>query len=72
MEINMSKMGQAVFEAQEFATENYNVSRDEFVKLAEAEFLKKGSFRPWMKTWAIEEFDVIQNDMTEWSRYVSD
>ena len=42
------------------------------VKLAEAEFLKKGSFRPWMKTWAIEEFDVIQNDMTEWSRYVSD
>ena len=65
-------MGQAVFEAQEFATENYNVSRDEFVKLAEAEFLKKGSFRPWMKTWAIEEFDVIQNDMTEWSRYVSD
>ncbi len=68
----MSKMGQAVFEAQEFATENYNVSRDEFVKLAEAEFLKKGSFRPWMKTWAIEEFDVIQNDMTEWSRYVSD
>ena len=68
----MSKIGQAVFEAQEFATENYNVSRDEFVKLAEAEFLKKGSFRPWMKTWAIEEFDVIQNDMTEWSRYVSD
>ena len=68
----MSKMGQAVYEAQEFATENYNVSRDEFVKLAEAEFLKKGSFRPWMKTWAIEEFDVIQNDMTEWSRYVSD
>ena len=68
----MSKMGQAVFEAQEFATENYNVSRDEFVKLAEAEFLKKGSFRPWMKTWAIEEFDVIQNDMTECSRYVAD
>ena len=68
----MSKMGQAVYEAQEFATENYNVSRDEFVKLAEAEFLKKGSFRPWMKTWAIEELDVIQNDMTEWSRYVSD
>ena len=67
----MSKTGQAVFEAQEFATENYNVSREEFVKLAEAEFLKKGSFRPWMKTWAIEEFDVIQNDMAEWSEYVS-
>ena len=67
----MSKMGQAVFEAQEFATENYNVSRDEFVKLAEAEFLKKGDFRPWLKNWAIEEYDVIQNDLMDYDRYVN-
>ena len=67
----MSKMGQAVFEAQEFATENYNVSRDEFVKLAEAEFLKKGSYRPWLKNWAIEEYDVIQNDLVDYDRYVN-
>ena len=67
----MSKMGQAVYEAQEFATENYNVSRDEFVKLAEAEFLKKGSFKPWLKNWAIEEYDVIQNDLMDYDRYVN-
>ena len=67
----MSKMGQAVFEAQEFATENYNISRDEFVKLAEAEFLKKGAFRPWLKNWAIEEYDVIQNDLMDYDRYVN-
>ena len=66
----MSKMGQAVYEAQEFATENYNVSRDEFVKLAEAEFLKKGSFKPWLKNWAIEEYDVIQDDMADYDAYV--
>lgn len=68
----MSKTGQAVFEAQEFATENYNVSREEFVKLAEAEFLKKGSFKPWLKTWAIEEYDVIQKDLADYDTYIGD
>ena len=63
----MSKMGQAVFEAQEFATENYNVSREEFIKLAGNAFAKN----PTLQRWSLEEFDVIQNDMAEWSEYVS-
>jgi len=66
----MSKMGQAVYEAQEFATENYNVTRDEFIKLAGNAFSKNplGSI---LEKWALEEYDVIQNDMEEWSEYVS-
>ena len=66
----MSKMGQAVYEAQEFATENYNVTRDEFITLAGNAFAKNpnGSI---LKKWALEEYDVIQNDMEEWSEYVS-
>lgn len=63
----MSKIGQEIFEAQEFATENYNVARDEFVKLADNAFSKN----PILQKWTIEEYDVIQNDLREYDRYVT-
>ena len=67
----MSKMGQAVYEAQEFATENYNVTRDEFIKLAGNAFAKNPNGFI-LKKWALEEYDVIQNDMAEYDAYVSE
>lgn len=54
----MSKMGQAVLEGQEFAQENYNVPRIEFIKMTE----KLG---PVVKGAAIDEFDIIQGDLQE-------
>ena len=61
----MSKIGQEVFEAQEFATENYNIARDDLVKLSNKVF----SGRPFTIKTAIEEFDVIQKDMVDWEKY---
>ena len=63
----MSKIGQEVFEAQEFAQENYNVTREEFVRLAGNAFNKP--FRPLTRDTAIAEFDVIQNDLKDWEVY---
>ena len=65
----MSKMGQAVYEAQEFATENYNVTRDEFIKLAGNAFAKDPNGFI-LKKWALEEYDVIQDDMADYDAYV--
>ena len=65
----MSKMGQAVYEAQEFATENYNVTRDEFIKLAGNAFAKNPNGFI-LKKWALEEYDLIQDDMADYDAYV--
>lgn len=55
----MSKMGRAVLEGQEFAQENYNISRNEFCALA------FDAFKPMsiQAQAAVEEYDVIQNDL---------
>lgn len=63
----MSKMGQAVFEGQEFACENYNVSRDEFVKLAHTAF---GSSATIQHQAAIAEWETIQTDLDNYFEYV--
>lgn len=67
----MSKMGQAVYEAQEFATENYNVTREEFITLAGNAFAKNSnSFI--LNKWALEEYDVIQDDlMSNYNSYMN-
>ena len=64
----MSKMGQAVFEGQEFACENYNVSRDDFIKLANNAF---GSSATIQHQAAVEEWETIQNDLDNYDRYIS-
>lgn len=56
----MSKMGAAVLECQEFAQENYNISKVEFVEKAKVEYVD----RPYMVRWAVEEFNVIQEDLS--------
>ena len=58
----MSKMGQAVFEGQEFAQENYNVSRDEFIKLADTAFKSSATIQHQA---AVEEWETIQNTPLE-------
>jgi len=60
----MSKMGQAVFEGQEFAQENYNVPKIEFVKMAE----KLG---PVVKDAAIEEYEIINSEMHDFFDHMS-
>ena len=65
----MSKIGQEVFEAQEFAQENYNVTREEFVRLAGNAFNKP--FRPFTRDTAIAEFDVIQDDLSVYNSYMN-
>lgn len=52
----MSRMGNAVLEGQEFAQEHYNVSKVEFVKLAE----KLG---PVVRETAIEEYEMINGEL---------
>ncbi len=64
----MSKMGQAVFEGQEFAQENYNVSRDEFIKLADTAFKSSATIQHQA---AVEEWETIQNDLDNYDRYIS-
>lgn len=62
----MSKVGQAVFEGQEFAQENYNISRDDFVKLAGNAF--KNNF--FVRDCAIAAFDEIQSDLSCYQEYM--
>ena len=57
----MSKVGQAVFEGQEFAQNYYNEPKDKFLKLA-AETFRKGSIEYQS---AVEEFETIGNDLDE-------
>lgn len=65
----MSKMGQAVFEGQEFACENYNVSRDDFIKLASNAF---GSSATIQHQAAIKEWETIQKDLHNYFEYAGD
>lgn len=63
----MSKVGQAVFEGQEFACENYNVPREQFVKLAGNAF--KNNF--FVKDCAVAAFDEIQDDLEKYNEYLN-
>ncbi len=65
----MSKMGQAVFEGQEFACENYNVSRDDFIKLANNAF---GSSATIQHKAAVDEWETIQKDLHNYFEYTGD
>lgn len=64
----MSKMGQAVFEGQEFAQENYNTPRDQFMTMVRAEFASK----PVQRESAIEEFETIGNDLADYAAYIAE
>jgi hypothetical protein len=64
----MSKMGQAVFEGQEFAQENYNEPRDQFMKMVRAKFAD----RPVQRDAAVEEFDTIGNDLSDYAAYAAE
>jgi hypothetical protein len=61
----MGKVKAAALEGQEFAQENYNISRNEFCALA------FDAFKPMSleARAAVEEYDVIQNDLKEYERY---
>ena len=52
----MSKMGQAVFEAQTFAQEHYNMNRDAFVQIAKSQVMFYDA--------AIVEFDTINEELS--------
>lgn len=76
----MSRISDCVIEAQEFACEHYNLSRESFVALAHANYggLLPGSTRvglnpvrgynPLTRDAAIEAFDEIQNDLADYDR----
>lgn len=64
----MSKMGQAVFEGQEFAQENYNTPRDQFMTMVRAKF----AGRPIQREAAIEEFDTIGTDLSDYASYMAE
>jgi hypothetical protein len=55
----MGKVKAAAIEGQEFAQENYNISRNDFCALAFKVF-KPMSIQARA---AVEEYDVIQNDL---------
>ena len=57
----MSKVGQAVYEGQEFAQNYYNEPKDKFLALA-AETFREGSIQYES---AVEEFNTIGNDLDE-------
>ena len=54
----MSRIGDLVIEAQEFAQDNYNITREEFVVKAKEYFNM-----PISADAAIDEFDTIQKEM---------
>lgn len=57
----MSKVGQAVFEGQEFAQQHYNIPSSQFKSLAEDTFGKSTI----QYDSAVEEFETIGQDLTE-------
>lgn len=61
----MAKVKAAVIEAQEFAQENYGMGRNEFV--AHAWTFAKGN--NLIHRAAIEEYDVIREDLAEYQLY---
>ena len=65
----MGKVKSLVMDGEEFAQENYNVSRDEFIKLTNK------AFRPMSieARAAVAEYDIIQNDLhTYYAEYNND
>ena len=62
----MGKMKVAILEGEEFAQENYNLSRNEFCALA---FTKFRPMSPAART-AVEAYDTIQRDLEEYNEYL--
>tara|TARA_B100001287_G_C22466805_1_gene427731 strand:+ start:448 stop:645 length:198 start_codon:yes stop_codon:yes gene_type:complete len=64
----MSRAEVEVFEGEEFACQNYNISRDEFCSLAFAKF------RPMSLAAraAVETYDTIQKDLEEYDEYLKE
>ena len=52
-------MSQAVYEGQEFAQQNYNLPKDQFVTLAK-------NLGPVVKDSALDEYDLINSEMHEY------
>ena len=64
----MSKMGQAVFEGQEFAQQHYNLPRDEFITLVNNTFK---SMTVEGRS-ALDEYETIHNDLSDYAAYVAE
>jgi len=64
----MSKMGNAVFEGQEFASENCTRNENDFKKLAEKAF----GINSVQYDSAMNEFNTIQHDLHVFDRYVTE
>lgn len=64
----MSRMGQAIFEGQEFAQEFYNEPREKFVSMVRAKFAE----RPITREAAIEEYDMIGNDLSDYYAHIAE
>lgn len=52
-------------EAEFFAQENYNIPREDFVKLAKNNFKRMSLLNT-----AVAEFDTIQSDLEQYNEYV--
>ena len=63
----MSKLEVEVLAGEEFACENYNVSRNEFCALA---FAKFRPMTPAARA-AVEAYDTIQKDLEEFNDYIN-
>jgi len=63
----MSKMGNAVFEGQEFASENCTRNASAFQQLAEQTF----GLNTVQYDSAMNEFNVIQNDLFYFDQYMA-
>ena len=63
----MSKLEVEVLVGEEFACENYNVSRNEFCALA---FAKFRPMTPAARA-AVEAYDTIQKDLEEFNDYIN-
>ena len=63
----MSRLEVEVLAGEEFACENYNVSRNEFCALA---FAKFRPMTPAARA-AVEAYDTIQKDLEEFNDYIN-
>ena len=64
----MSRIEVEVLAGEEFACENYNISRNEFCALA---FNKFRPMSPGAKA-AVEAYDTIQKDLEEYHEYLKE
>jgi len=64
----MSRIEVEVLEGEEFACENYNISRNEFCALA---FAKFRPMSPAARA-AVEAYDTIQQDLEEYHEYLKE